>query len=96
MSAQVHGKAYTVENSKNTKLRVTFFWPFYGDYWVVMLADDYRYSVVGDPSGHYLWILARNNRLDDMDKKTILSGLPALGYDPDKLYWTNASAYPKP
>ena len=94
MSAQAHGKAYAVDSSQNTKLRVTFFWPFYGDYWVLMLGDDYRYSVVGDPSRKYLWILSRTPSLSDSDRQTILSKLPQFGYSSDKLYWTDPKAYP--
>lgn len=86
---QAYGKAYAIENSSNSKLKVTFFWPFYGDYWVLMLADDYRYSVIGDPHRKYLWILAREKQLSSLDKESILSKLPTLGYDPHKLYWTN-------
>lgn len=82
------GVAYSVDGSNNSKLRVSFFWPFYGDYWVLKLADDYRYSVVGEPSRKYLWILARDKSLSERDKKEILSALPALGYDETRLYWT--------
>lgn len=94
MSAQAQGKAYAVENSQNAKLRVTFFWPFYGDYWVLMLANDYRYSVVGDPSRKYLWILSRTPSLSDSDRQYIISQLPTFGYTSDKLYWTDPKAYP--
>ena len=86
------GEAHPVEGSGNAKLRVSFFWPFYGDYWVLMLADDYRYSVVGDPSRKYLWILARDTVLSDTDRDAILSKLPALGYNPLELYWTGFKA----
>lgn len=94
MSAQAQGKAYTVEDSQNSKLRVTFFWPFYGDYWVLMLGDDYQYSVVGDPSRKYLWILSRTASLSDSDRQMILSKLPEFGYSSDKLYWTDPKVYP--
>jgi apolipoprotein D and lipocalin family protein len=89
---RVEGKAYVVEGSGNAKLRVTFFWPFYGDYWVIMLADDYRYSVVGDPKCKYLWILARDTVLSDADRNAIMSKLVELRYDPFKLYWTGFKA----
>lgn len=85
--AQANGKAYATDSS-NSKLKVSFFWPFYGDYQVIMLANDYHYSVVGEPSRKYLWILSRNEKLNDEDKNNILSKLPHFGYDPSKLYWT--------
>lgn len=85
---EANGRAYAVKNSGNAKLRVSFFWPFYGDYWIVMLADDYRYAVVGEPSRKYLWILAREKTLQEEDKNTILKRLSELGYDATPLYWT--------
>ena len=81
------GRAYTTDTS-NAKLKVTFFWPFYGDYHIIMLADDYRFSVVGEPSRKYLWILSRTNHLSEADKTSILQQLPQYGYEPSKLYWT--------
>ena len=85
---QAKGKAYVLENSGNAKLKVSFFWPFYGDYWVLMLADDYRYAVVGEPSREYLWILSRTKVLSEEDLKAIKTQLPSLGYDASKLYFT--------
>lgn len=85
---QAKGKAYALENSGNAKLKVSFFWPFYGDYWVLLLADDYRYVVVGEPKREYLWILARTQTLNEDDLSKIRTMLPSLGYDVSKLYWT--------
>jgi apolipoprotein D and lipocalin family protein len=42
----------------NSKLKVTFFWPFRGDYWIIDLDPDYQWAVVGEPRRRYLWILA--------------------------------------
>ncbi len=42
------GKAKVVDRTSNAKLKVTFFWPFYGDYWILDLGANYEYSVVGD------------------------------------------------
>jgi apolipoprotein D and lipocalin family protein len=85
------GRAYVLPDSNNSKLKVTFFWPFYGDYWIRMLADGYRYSVVGEPSRKYLWILGRDRELSEDDKNYILSQLPKYGYDGNKLCWSTNS-----
>ncbi|MDD5716828.1 MAG: lipocalin family protein [Sulfuricurvum sp.] len=87
-SAEAIGRAYAVKGSRNAKLEVSFFRPFYGDYWVVMLGNEYQYSVVGDPKRKYLWILSRTSKLKEEDKQKIFSYLPTIGYDPAKLYWT--------
>ena len=53
------GQAYAVEGSNNARLRVSFFWPFFGDYWVIGLDPDYRWAVVGEPGRRWLWVLSR-------------------------------------
>ena len=79
--------AYSVDET-NSKLKVSFFRPFYGDYWVLMLDENYKYAVVGTPSREYLWILARTSKLNEKIKKDILKKLPSLGFDTSKLIWT--------
>jgi apolipoprotein D and lipocalin family protein len=54
-------------------------------YWVIQLADDYRYAVVGEPSREYLWILSRTPTLDPQDRAIISGLLQQQGYDPTKL-----------
>ncbi|TAG27299.1 MAG: lipocalin [Burkholderiales bacterium] len=60
--------------------------PFvWGNYWVIQLAPDYRYAVVGEPSREFLWILARDTQLSPADWSTIEARLKEQGYDPAKL-----------
>jgi apolipoprotein D and lipocalin family protein len=81
------GRAYATDDT-NSKLKVSFFRPFYGDYWVIILDENYDYVVVGTPSREYLWILARKPILDEKIKNEILQKLPTLGFDASKLIWT--------
>ena len=53
------GKAEIVDTATNAKLKVWFFWPFKGNYWIIDLDPDYKWAVVGEPSREYLWILSR-------------------------------------
>ena len=55
------GRAYAIDDTNN-KLKVSFFRPFYGDYWVMILDENYDYVVVGTPSREYLWILCQENQ----------------------------------
>ena len=87
------GKAFVVENSNNAKLRVQFFWPFRGDYWIIDLAADYSYAVVGDPSRKYLWILSRTPKIDDSIFNAIVERIKAKGFDTSKLLRTNQSCW---
>ena len=82
---QSKGTAKVVDASTNAKLKVTFFWPFYGNYWIIELGNDYEYAVVGEPSRHYLWILSRSPAMQDSVYEGILHRLATYGYDPRKL-----------
>ena len=81
------GQAYATDTT-NSKLKVSFFWPFYGDYWIVMLGNNYEYAVIGEPSREYFWILSRTKVLDKNIQENILSKLPSLGYEESKIIWT--------
>lgn len=81
------GIAYAVDET-NSKLKVSFFRPFYGDYWVIILDDDYGYAVIGEPSRKYFWILSRTPRLAEQTKQEILKKMPSLGYLTEPLIWT--------
>jgi apolipoprotein D and lipocalin family protein len=85
------GKAEVVDPATNAKLKVWFFWPFKGNYWVIDLDPQYRWAVVGEPKRKYLWILSRTPELDPAIYQGILSRLPQKGYDPEKL---NKTAQP--
>ena len=73
--------ARVVEGSKGTKLKVTFFWPFEGDYWVLDRAPDYSWSIVGEPSGRYLWILTRSPAITPQQYSTLVGRAKTLGYN---------------
>lgn len=76
------GTARTADaKGPNTKLKVTFFWPFYGDYWIIDLDPDYRWAVVGEPGRKYFWILSREPKLDESVLGKILDRAKSQGYD---------------
>lgn len=79
------GKARVVDPQTNAKLKVSFFWPFYGKYWILDLGKDYGYAVVGHPSRKYLWILSRETTMDKEIYQAILSRLAVQHYDTSKL-----------
>ncbi len=84
-----HGKAKIVANTQNAKLKVSFFGPFYvGDYWILNHASDYSWSIVGEPSGRYLWVLTRQRHPSAGERSALLDAVKALGYDTSMLYQT--------
>lgn len=84
----IKGKAFVDENSGNAKLKVQFFWPFKGKYWIIDLADDYSYAVVSHPNKKYLWILSRTPVMNSSVFQQILSRLKEKGFDLAKIQIT--------
>ena len=79
------GRARVVDPTTNAKLKVSFFRPFWGDYWIIDLGSNYEYAVVGHPSRDYLWILSRTPKLDSAVYDGILARLRAQGYEVERL-----------
>ena len=86
---QVKGKAFIDDTSSNAKLKVQFFWPFKGKYWIIELAEDYTYAVVGHPNRDYLWILSRKPKMEESIYSMILEKVKAKGFDVNRLKRTN-------
>jgi apolipoprotein D and lipocalin family protein len=72
----------------NTKLKVTFFWPFRGNYWIIDLDPEYRWAVVGEPGRDYLWILSREPQLDTALYQQIVERAKQQGFDTAELLKT--------
>ena len=85
---QAKGKAKVVDKNSNAKLKVTFFWPFYGDYWIIKLGNNYDYSVVGTPNRKYLWILSRTPQMDDKLYSKLIEYAKSKGFEVNKLIKT--------
>lgn len=76
------------KNGSTSRLKVRFapawlsFLPLvWGDYWVIALADDYSWSLVGAPNRDYLWILSRSPRMDQASIDMLLKRAKELGFD---------------
>lgn len=79
------GRAQVVNKATNAKLKVSFFRPFWGDYWIIDLGWNYEYAVVGHPSRDYLWILSRTPTMDATVYDEIIGRLKEQGYEVQRL-----------
>jgi apolipoprotein D and lipocalin family protein len=85
------GRAKVVDKSSGAKLKVTFFRPFYGDYWIIKLGNDYDYAVVGTPNRKYLWILSRTPGMDDNLFSQLIEFVKSKGFNVENLIRTSHS-----
>lgn len=90
------GKAWVTDERTNAKLRVQFFWPFSGHYWVIGLDPNYGWAVVGEPRRKYLWILARSPQIDEQLYARLVHLARDKGYDTSKLVRTPQRAIRPP
>jgi apolipoprotein D and lipocalin family protein len=80
------GKASFVSDPDTGRLKVSFFGPFYGGYNIIALDQQhYSYALVCGPSRSYLWILAREPRLDASIEAALIDKAKALGFETEKL-----------
>lgn len=87
-TSSVDGRAKIIDATSSAKLKVSFFGPFFlGDYWVLDLAPDYTWAIVGEPRGRFLWILTRDAAITDALKADLIARAAARGYRTDALYW---------
>ncbi|WP_299984516.1 lipocalin family protein [uncultured Pontibacter sp.] len=86
--SDVKGKAFPVEGSSNSKLRVQFFWPFKGDYWILELDPDYRYVMVGAPDRESLWFLSRTPTMDEATYARLKQLAKSKGFPVEQLQMT--------
>ena len=69
------------------KLKVSFFWIFYADYFVLELDEDYQWALIGSSNDKYLWILSRTPKLEDEVLVYILKKAEQRGYNVSNLIW---------
>jgi apolipoprotein D and lipocalin family protein len=80
------GVARVVDKNSNAKLEVSFVsflgWrPFWGDYWIIGLDENYKWAIVGTPGRKYGWILSRTKELDEQTMNKIWDILKVQGYN---------------
>lgn len=88
---EANGRAWVNDPAHPAQLKVSFFWPFRSDYWVIGLDADYRWAVVGNPNRKYLWILSRTPALPQPMLDAALNAATAQGYDLGQLRYTTQS-----
>jgi len=82
---EAKGRAWVIDTASNARLKVSFFWPFRGDYWIIDLGNDYEFAVVGAPSRKYLWVLSRTPLMDDDVFNGIMERIEQLGFERDRV-----------
>lgn len=75
------GIATIADTKTNAKLKVQFFWPFEGDYWIIGLDENYQYALVSEPDRQYLWILSRSPHMNPQTLEMLRVKIREKGFD---------------
>lgn len=89
---RIEGRATVANSPDNSQLKVSFFGPFAGDYWVIDLDDNYQYALVGTPGRNYLWILSRDPQMDPGTYAELIAKAQQQGFDTSRLQRTPSLA----
>jgi apolipoprotein D and lipocalin family protein len=79
------GRAWVPDENYPGRLKVSFFWPFAGNYYIIVLDPDYKYALVGDPTREYLWVLSREKTLDEDIYEKLLKKARTHGFNTGSL-----------
>lgn len=90
------GVARVVDAQTNAKLKVSFFWPFSGDYWILALDHSYRFALVGEPGRNNLWLLSRTPQMERAIRDQYIGKAHALGFPVENLIFTGQPIGDKP
>ena len=90
----VTGQAKVVKGSNNAKLKVSFFRPFWGDYWIINLdQENYHWAIVSAPSRKTLWILSRTPKMDATLYEKLVEFCKDTGLNTELLLKTDQFCY---
>lgn len=81
------GKAWLIDGPDRGALKVSFFGPFYGGYFISALDPDYQWAMIVGPDLGYFWILARQPELDDVVKTQLVDQARTIGIAVDEIIW---------
>lgn len=79
------GAAWVPDSDYPGRLKVSFFWPFAGNYYIMALDEDYKYALVGDPSRKYLWLLARSKTLEESIYSKLMALAKSKGFNVEEV-----------
>ncbi len=85
----IEGKAWVPDSEYPAQLKVEFFWPFSGDYYIIQLDQEYQWALVGSPNRKFLWVLSKDKNMDEKFVNKLLQKASASGFDISKFEYVN-------
>jgi len=81
----ITSKLFFDHDKPDGDMKAQFLWPFKIGYWIIEIGDDYSYVVVGHPDEKYLFIMARQPKMEADLLVDIIENCRVMGYDVSEL-----------
>lgn len=78
-------KGFVTDTETNAVWGMQFLWPIKADYRIVYLAADYSQTVIARNKRDYVWIMARQPRIDAAEYAALVRMIDDMGYDVSKI-----------
>lgn len=78
-------KGWIIDSKSNSHWKISPLWPLKFNYYIIELADDYSYTVIGTDSMNFLWIMVRRDAFESFDLDGIINSMVEKGYDKNKI-----------
>ena len=78
-------RGFIVDTTTNALWGMRFVWPIKADYRIVYLNDDYSITVIGRQKRDFVWIMAREPEITDLEYQELVDFVISIGYDASKL-----------
>lgn len=73
------------EGTGNAVWGMQFIWPIKAEYRIVYVDRDYRFTIIGRSKRDYVWLMAREPDIADVDYEHLLRIVAEQGYDLSKI-----------
>ena len=75
------------EDSSNSRLKISYAWPFKADYNIIEVDESYKFALVGEPTRTHCWIISRTPQLDESTTSRLMERMKALDFDTSRMHF---------
>lgn len=76
---------FIVPGTHNAEWKMQFIWPFKSEYLIAYLSEDYQHTIIARNKRDYVWLMSRNQHLDESTYQALVQRIADMGYDTSKL-----------
>jgi apolipoprotein D and lipocalin family protein len=80
-----HPVGYIIKGTENAEWKMQFIWPFKAQYKIAYIDPDYQYTIIARDKKDFVWLMARESKIDENNYKEFVKKIESIGYDISKI-----------